>query len=118
MIEHGTNTTDIPPALTPNEWRNVRSHPLERVKFVELAERIGRSHAAIALENDALNDEDVRKLTPERVALIRWAAERVNAELAARVSSLTVDAARELADRYSDLVELADALESYLPPAT
>ena len=64
----------------------------------------GRAHAAMAVANDALSDDDPRKITREKIEMIRAAANSVADEVV------------EGSHRVTDLRAFADALESYLPP--
>lgn len=71
--------------------------------------------AVIALANAALPDSDPRKITRERIALIRELAEL--AWLRAKSFKVAEPFATRNADRAKDdVLQFADALESYLPP--
>lgn len=117
----GTNesatVSDIPPALTAREWANLRANPLAVVTILEFAEEIGRHHAVLAIANAGLHDEDPRKIRREHVELLRQVADDLSDERAHSVgSAATVDDAVAYGEQYSALLELADVLESYLPP--
>ena len=113
---------DIPPALTPNEWANITKLTADALRrYVDLSQEVGRPHAAIAILNDELHDEDPRKLTRAHVALLRRAAELIGRPSALRQFAAPSDAAPTVAavvaqgEFYSQLLELADVIESYLP---
>lgn len=98
----------IEPALTPQEWRELARPAYAPGKDA----RIGftgilypkRPLAVIAALNDALPDNDPRKITREWVTRLRkWAAD---CEAQYGPWQLDPDEARAM----------ADALESYLPP--
>jgi hypothetical protein len=111
---------DIPPALTPNEWANITKLTADALRrYVDLSQEVGRPHAAIAILNDELHDEDPRKLAREHVALLRSVAEHFATtipELRSGASDTTVAEVAALSEQYSQLLELADVIESYLPP--
>lgn len=115
--------SDIPPALTPNEWANVAKLAADALRrYVDLSQEVGRPHAAIAILNDELHDEDPRKLTRETAAAIRRAAEMIGAPSMLRYfagasdTAPTVAAVTAQGELYSQLLELADVIESYLAP--
>lgn len=91
----------ITPALTPEEWEYAMHEDVRDGLAYEVTYLWGRSRqaGAIALANAALPDDDPRKITRERVNILRelWAECPYEYQTALR--------------------ELADALESYLPPA-
>jgi hypothetical protein len=113
--------SDIPPALTATEWANIaRLSDDHRRLFVNAAQDADRPHAVIAMLNDALHDEDPRKLTPEQIALLRYVAGTVETLLTVPIRDMSLSVAAQDAldwsERYSQLLELADVLASYLPP--
>lgn len=107
----------IEPALTPEEWAAVLAHP--EAPFAWIEQTGDRPHAAIALRNFMLPDSDPRKITRERIAALRSAADVVydamqDAEEGGRGRVPgSEDALRSL---YAQASAIADALESYLPP--
>lgn len=85
-----------------------------------------REAAAIAALNDALPDDDPRKITRDKIRLLRetvgefavqWQIdlEHLEAEVARAATKGGRVRAKEV-ERVVGLVALADALESYLPP--
>lgn len=81
--------------------------------------------ALIALANDTLRQfDDPRALIREHVTLLRELAERLGEESISTVErpegriGVTVDDLRPDLDRFGMIHELADAIESYLPPLT
>lgn len=97
----------IEPAQTPEQWAYFRRERSWGGAFYD--EYVGSDAAScaenIALNNDALPDDDQRKIIPFHVALLRTvAAER--------------DAGAPNGDdeRAEELRHLANLLESYLPP--
>jgi hypothetical protein len=78
--------------------------------FTQVLVRDGGDLAAlIALANAAMNDEDPRKFTREHVVALRSATE----ELARDYDAVATDARSARAGLLDDL---ADAIESFLPP--
>lgn len=115
--------SDIPPALTPSEWSRAAAHAKStddgRLTMVSMAWTVQRHEAVIALANAALHAEDPRKLTRETIALLRRAAEHISEtqKMFADPKGQTVADAVADGELYSQIHELADAIESYLPPA-
>jgi len=117
-------TSDIGPALTPDEWARIFAHAdktLDAAKadaFLAYLTRqgfAGNPHAAVALiamANAGLHDEDPRKFTRETVRDIRSAAIAVEDAADAQMP----EDGTELHDLFTRLHELADVIESYLPP--
>ena len=111
-------TDSIEPALTPEEWLlyaprgwldldhnevSTRDEGFCIMPDSEVAVFAKRLPALIALANSALPDDDKRKLRREHIAALRNAT----------VHDVIGDEDRE---QTSILRNLADALESYLPP--
>jgi hypothetical protein len=91
--------TSIVPALSPDEWAKHEPHQSSRVsRPKELA-------AVIALANAELNDADPRKLLRAHVKLLRRVAD-------------DHDSDSEAGQTVPQLLrDLADLIDSYLPPA-
>ena len=91
--------TAIPPALSPDEWAKHETRQ---------SSRISRSNdlvAAIAVANAQLDDENPRKLSRAHVKLLRRVAD-------------DHDSDSEAGQTVPQLLRnLADLIESYLPPA-
>lgn len=88
----------VPPALTAEEWEYALGQPHGLLEYL-----MRPAEAIIASANHALPDDDPRKITREWVEQLRaWAGvlENDRGDVAG-----------------ADLRSIADALESYLPPA-
>lgn len=137
--------SDIPPALAPIEWikksanRQSIDTGLYDAKWQQETGEIMRVcepgafgecvpisdpndlAALIALANAALHDEDPRKFTRERITALRFAAEIVSEHIetigviGAGNAGVDQRFAAE-SETHSQLLELADVIESYLPP--
>jgi hypothetical protein len=83
-------TDGVEPALTPKEWEDFALDPRFWLEHDGEARDCAQE---IAINNAALPDTDRRKITRERLAVLR-----------------------DPAYRESELSEFVDALESYLPP--
>jgi hypothetical protein len=92
----------IEPVLSAKEWDDARN----RVSELELRAARGQLESVIALANDELDDNDTRKITRKRIAMLRAAADIVDRE-----SVTPSDDPLAIG-----LEQWADALESYLPP--
>jgi hypothetical protein len=116
MTDDQTQAPDIPPALTEAEWSfKIVDRPSVRAD----ANRGFRGHflfpdgmvdandvaALIALANAAMNDEDPRKFTRRQIKVLRQAAEFCS--MSPSQSWL-----------HEELHDIADAIESLLPPET
>lgn len=115
----------IEPALTPHEWEDALDPDVRDGLAHEKSYLWGRArpHAAIAILNAALPDSDPRKITRETVKMLRalavWqrsltpavthiaiaSGERTKGEMRAFTGTAA-----------ADINQIADALESYLPP--
>ena len=123
----------IEPALSAKEWRE-QEFVDERGNGLSLDDRknipdalmmltndgiagfLTNIPATIALANEALQPDDRRKITPQKVRLLReflagWLKDH---EVAARIGSNSPTKVQR--EAYRLVTELADALESYLPP--
>jgi hypothetical protein len=100
-------TDRIEPALTAEEWaKRVGVYGWDYGSgFI-----VDRPHAIIAVLNAALPDADPRKITRKHIAMLREAG-RQRDSLSPPYLDITLDDAAEL-------LAFADALESYLPPAS
>jgi hypothetical protein len=96
-------TDRIEPALDEHWWERVRwlkqRGDLKGALLSMGTEELGLA-GLIAAANEALKDDDPRKITHRAVATLRDAAREAELE----------------GLRYQDLLALADVLESYLPP--
>lgn len=104
-----SDTPKIAPALSAEEWRRALDN-----EFVmqDMAKRFatgreGTTAGMIALLNAMMRDDDPRKITRERVDLLRKAAEMIEIEYDARDNE---------SYEVVTLRAFADALASYLPP--
>jgi hypothetical protein len=100
----------IRPAMLPSEWEMVSGRPLLRDMMAAEALNRGQVSMVIALANAALPDSDPRKITRKHIAMLREAG-RQRDSLSPPYLDITLDDAAEL-------LAFADALESYLPPAS
>ncbi len=103
------NDAKIDPALTADEWVAVRNGEMNVADhFIEIdASGIAGGEArlwpaVVAIGNDKLRDDDPRKITGEWIAELRLSAKQIEED-------------RGPLPR-NRLAEMADALESYLPP--
>lgn len=105
-------SSDIPAALSAAEWhawRTERLNPVTLMREVSaFAPNPDALWKAIAIANDQLHDEDPRKLTHDVVTALRAAAEALPEE--------GYNEARGASTKYSRLHDLADVIESLLPP--
>lgn len=115
-------STDIPPALTADEWSAREHHSPGLGGIILMLTDFGLSviqsgpiadgadlAALIALANAAFNQEDVRKFRRDDVVALREEAERID-------DDNVEDALEERSVRAKELRDMADAIESYLPP--
>lgn len=108
-------TDKIEPALTTEEWANVQRFGVGLLA-IEVLVAEDEPQKAVAIANAALPDSDSRKITRERVAAIREAADELESNL--KNPHWRMDDDRSWAAYNVRLCrEMADALESYLPPA-
>lgn len=118
------NDVKIEPALTAEEWRDAlldeEGEPSKlpspglvyELSYLGWVPTERRTAAAISILNAALPDSDPRKITPEMVFCLREVVANFRAayETAGGINP-------QIAAQYAPAVEqLADALESYLPP--
>lgn len=101
-------TDEIPPALTADEWAEIRTHPLPWGPSELIGEYAseGEYAKALALANAALPDGDLRKITREDVVKLRSIAADMRAERPADT----------WADDADVLEALAAKLAAILPP--
>lgn len=115
----------IEPALTATEWSELLAPPVDShqgIQHVGNCDICSGQHygaARIAIANYLLPDSDPRKITRETIALLRAAAHACSEDdyyIAAYLGRADYFWGREtlLADHFA---AIADALESYLPPA-
>lgn len=102
----------IEPALTPEEWAKVVAEHTETpfsaptsIYYDLIGGNPDGCAEIIALNNFVLPHDDPRKITREKLKVMRAAADSIKDEF-----GIGHD------DEYSTLYSLADALESYLPP--
>lgn len=108
-----TDTPKIEPAVTSEQWAR-HSDTFRRVWMIEAVDEQDFA-ALIALANAALKDDDPRKITREKVRLVRELADL--AWLRAKSFKIAEPFATQNADRArAEVEQFADALESYLPP--
>lgn len=102
-----SDTPKIDPALTPEEWTEMRGagdligRPYYYSGIVQRSAIAGMPEMGIALLNDLLPDDDRRKITRAWVEALR---------------AVTQHNPDTLPGYGVPLRQLADALESYLPP--
>jgi hypothetical protein len=118
----------IEPALTAEEWAEAQACKAAWRLFDSCqGEQPDQCRYLIALNNDALPDDDPRKITRETIRAMRLAAARFGDEpVGVSAGWLLMDArwhnlAGKQRARHEESARtinaLADALESYLPPA-
>lgn len=103
-----TDTPKIEPALTPEEWRELRAGKLDLYDTFVSAASDADTVKLIAALNDDLPDSDRRKITREKIGVIRLACIALDTD----EKAFDVDNSPYV----RALVAFADALESYLPP--
>jgi len=136
------NTTDIPPALTPEEWKARRSRrggadfgiynddrrreereamyvcePSSLGECIPIQDDANAFAALIAIANAAMNDEDPRKFTRETVRRLRTVAADLRDSHGSPSEPVYDDREVMIDIAYLDhwLDDLADVIESYLP---
>jgi hypothetical protein len=105
---------DIPPALDADRWREISGrHALEGAlaDAAFVTRDVTGLAATIALANAALADEDPRKLTRATVGLLRQIGHTI--ENLVGTTFVSAETKRAEIDAVRDL---ADVIESYLPP--
>lgn len=116
------DTPDIAPALSEQEWHAWRTHRLNPVTMLcevgMFAPNADNLVKTIAIAFDQIHDEDARKIVrPETITMLRLSAKSLEwlgtADLATTPDE---DAIQKRAELFSQLHELADALQSYLSP--
>lgn len=112
---------EIEPALTAGEWAQVKASPLplhltyDDAIGTDVAERI----YCIALNNYALPDDHLAKITRGWVAALRELSAAIHAAHGAKmIGSVRIvgPAGTSHISTGDDFGAMADALESYLPP--
>lgn len=119
VMDSGDDAPDIPPVLSESEWlmwRHQRLSPVTMMREVSaFPPNPDNLCKTIAIANDQLHDEDPRKVfRREAIALLRLAAQSID-EGAPIPEKEDDEAVRKRGELYSQLFELADAIESYLP---
>lgn len=107
-----TDTT-IPPVLSETAWRTLRARHVSEYDPTSISSGVAAVQAltareipqVIAAANDRLPDDDQRKITREKVALMRYA-------IGLAVGNMGGDEAPDAVSATAFL----DALASYLPP--
>jgi hypothetical protein len=94
-------TDHIEPALTPDEWRMIRGRLTVHEMMLDESVKRGLYAMAIALLNDFIPDADPRKITREKVVRLRVGSDP--------------EMVGPIMEHRDALIEIADALESYLP---
>lgn len=106
------NDTKIEPALSAEEWSEVREPGVIRengglvyeLSYIGWLSTERRIPASVAILNAALPDSDPRKITRETIAALDWVLKQAGG---------TGDWLHSVEDK---LKPIRDALESYLPP--